>query len=110
MTEHDLLKSVSAVTGLAMNRIVKQRNKRPTLRTECDARALAILAGRSLWPERPVTHLGEFLGLGRSGACASLRRGNLRFKDDKEFRVLARNLLREIEAKKAQDNKTQEIR
>lgn len=98
MTENDLLKSVSAVTGLATNRIVKQRDKRPTLRKECDARALAILAGRTLWPDRPVTHLGEFLGLGRSGACVALQRGNLRFKDDKNFRILARKLLREIEA------------
>ena len=97
-SEHALLKAISLVTGLPMNRIILPANKRPTKRSECDARALALLAGRSLWPERPVTHLGEFIGMAKSGACIGLQRGNLRFKHDKNFRALAIRLFQEIQS------------
>ena len=96
MTEHDLLKHVSTVTGVAMNRIVKQPGERPTKRVECDARALTVLAGRSLWPTVRPSHLGEFLGLSQSGSILALERGNRLFKEDKSFRRLAKLLFAEL--------------
>ena len=97
MTEQSLLKAVSIVTGIPMTRIIKQKGQRATKRNESDARALAVLAGRSIWPKVRTSHLGEFLGLSQSGSSLALARANSRFKEDKAFRALAKLLFAEIQ-------------
>ena len=99
MTESQLLKCISKVTGIPMTRIVMPLNHIPTKRTECDARALGVLAAKSVWPDCPVCRLGRFLGLSNGGSALALARANDRFLKDKSFRHLAVLLFEAIQSK-----------
>lgn len=94
MTDHELITAVSCVTGIPVNRIVK--SKHSSKRAEVDARCLAVLAKRALVPALAVIHLGEFVGLGSSSGALALKRGNARFRESKDFRLLARQLFTRI--------------
>lgn len=92
MTPPELLKAVSAVTGVAVYSI-KKRQLHATLRSGSDARMLAVLAARSLWPRMARGHLGKCVGLSQGGSIAALNRGNARFRNDPAFASAARKLL-----------------